>query len=91
MSVTTHSCQDGCHSAAPQASLASIPDLFGEAPEPSPSPSPGASVPPVLISHTSLSEDGMEDEPEQEPTLLDVLKIIKVNHSDLMGQDMHKI
>lgn len=96
MSVTTSFCQDDCRYTAPQASLASTPELFGEAPEPS--------TPPVLLSQTPSSEDGMEEESEQEPTLLEVLKIIKVIHSDFIGkveklmlditiirQDMHKI
>lgn len=105
MNITTRSglgAQDGRRSTAPLPSLASTPELFGEDPELPPSlpPSPGAAAPQGLLSQTSPSDEDMEEE----PTLMDVLKTIKVNHSDLMGkvaelklditimrQDMHKI
>lgn len=86
MNITTHSCQDGCRFTAPRFSPASTPELLGEAPEPSLPPISGVSAPPVLLSQTSPKEDGMEDDLELEPTLLYVLKVIKVNHCDLMGK-----
>lgn len=104
MSITTRSGQDGRRSTIPHSSLASTPDLFDEEPDPLLPPSPGTSAPPALSVIPPHSDDGLEDGPEPEPTLLDVLKLIKVNHSDIMGkveelklditimrQDMHKM
>ena len=104
MSVTTRSGHDGRRSIAPLSSLASTPELFAEDPETSPPPSPGTSTTPALPVPGSPSEDGLEDGPEPEPTLREVLKLMKVNHSDTMGkmeelklditimrQDMHKM
>lgn len=79
-------------------------ELFGEEPYPSLPSSPEASGPPALLSQTSPSDDSLEDDPEPELTILDVLKIINMNHANLMGkvtelklyitimrQNMHKI
>lgn len=104
MSIATRSCQDGRRYTihGPSSSPASTPDLFGDGLDGSPPPSPEipdpAAIPSVPTPGSSVVDGA------KEPTLADVLAIIKVNHADLVGkvdglkidltimrQDVHKL
>lgn len=62
---------------------ASTLDLFGDAPDTSLLSSPAVLDPPNLSSQASTVGDGADD--GTGPTILEVLRTIRVNHTDLMG------